>query len=332
MATANPIPEATSTAKHAAADLLVLATAMQPEELEGLMTHLAEAFSAESVIVATQEEFAAHARGPLRVVPISRSSTAWTMRPADFINAFEAGHEHEAKAVLMLGPGADSLSPLALRSLASAVLHAAIDLAMPHYSIPPNTGFINSAILYPLTRTLFAARARFPLALDLCLSMRMAERMATVAHRFNGPGQNEALLWPVNEAIAGGCSVDEIDAGLRAMPQPADVDISSILALVTGSLFGDIEAKAAVWQRPRRPVRRPPAAPPTWHKWLRHSAWPMPTCRRSGRWFCRPTPCSCSSGSRSWSLKCFACPKTCGRALCTTFSLPTGCAPSIADI
>jgi hypothetical protein len=261
MATANPIPEATSTAKHAAADLLVLATAMQPEELEGLMTHLAEAFSAESVIVATQEEFAAHARGPLRVVPISRSSTAWTMRPADFINAFEAGHEHEAKAVLMLGPGADSLSPLALRSLASAVLHAAIDLAMPHYSIPPNTGFINSAILYPLTRTLFAARARFPLALDLCLSMRMAERMATVAHRFNGPGQNEALLWPVNEAIAGGCSVDEIDAGLRAVPQPADVDISSILALVTGSLFGDIESKAAVWQRPRRPpMMRQPVA------------------------------------------------------------------------
>jgi len=265
MATANPIPEATSTAKHAATDLVVLAAAMQPEEFEGLMTHLSEAFSAESVIVATQEELAAHATTAMRVVPISRSSTAWPMRPADFINAFDAGREHEAKAVLMLGPGADSLSPLALRSLASAVLHTAIDLAMPHYSIPPNTGLINSAILYPLTRTLFAARARFPLALDMCLSMRMAERMATAAHRFNDPGQNEALLWPVNEAIAGGCSVDEIDAGLRAMPQPADVDISSILALVTGSLFGDIESKAAVWQRPRRPpmMRQPvPGASP----------------------------------------------------------------------
>jgi hypothetical protein len=253
MATANPIPDDTSTAEHAAADLLVLATAMQPETFEGLMTHLTEAFSAESVIVATQDELAAHARGPLRVVSISRSSAAWTMKPADFINAFVAGHEHEAKAVLMLGPGADSLSPQALRNLASAVLHASTDLAMPHYSIPPNTGFINSAILYPLTRTLFAARARFPLALDMCLSIRMAERMATAAQRFNDPAQNEALLWPVNEAIAGGCSVDEIDAGQRVIPQPADVDISSILALVTGSLFGDVEAKAAVWQRPRRP-------------------------------------------------------------------------------
>jgi hypothetical protein len=217
------------------------------------------------VIVAAQDELAAHTGTPLRVVPVSRSNTAWTMKPADFISAFEVGHEHEAKAVLMLGPGADSLSPLALRSLASAVLHAAIDLAMPRYIIPPNTGFINSAILYPLTRTLFAARTRFPLALDICLSIRMAERMATAAQQFNDRGQDNALQWPVNEAIAAGFSVDEIDAGPRAVPQPADVDISSILALVTGSLFGDIEAKAAVWQRPRRPpmMRRldPDASP-----------------------------------------------------------------------
>ncbi len=261
MATANPIPDDTSTAEHAAADLLVLATAMQPETFQGLMTHLTEAFSAESVIVATQDELAALARGPLRVVPISRSSAAWTFRPADFINAFETGHEHEAKAVLMLGPGADSLSPQALSNLASAVLHASVDLAMPHYSIPPNTGYINSAILYPLTRTLFAARARFPLALDMCLSIRMAERMATAAQRFSDPAQNEALLWPVNEAVAGGCSVDEIDAGQRAIPQPANVDISSILALVTGSLFGDVEAKAVVWQRPRRPPMMRQAVP-----------------------------------------------------------------------
>jgi hypothetical protein len=56
----------------------------------------------------------------------------------------------------------------------------------------------------------------------------------------------------VNEAVAAGFSIEQIDAGQRAMPQPANVDISAILALVTGSLFGDIEAKAAVWQRPRR--------------------------------------------------------------------------------
>jgi glucosylglycerate synthase len=59
-------------------------------------------------------------------------------------------------------------------------------------------------------------------------------------------------LWPVNEAIAGGFRMDEVDAGPRAVPQPSDAEINSVFALITGSLFADIEAKAALWQRPRR--------------------------------------------------------------------------------
>jgi hypothetical protein len=262
MATASPIPDDTSTAEQASADLLVLATAMPQEQFEGVLAHLAEAFSSERLIVATQVELAAHAGTALRVVPVPRSGSALTLSPIDFINAYEIGREHDVRAVLMLGPGSDSLSPLALRTLADAVLTGAIDLVVPNYTIPPNTGLINSAILYPLTRALFAARARFPLALDLGLSIRMSERLAKAAVRFNAPDKDDSLLWPVNEAIAAGFLVDEIDAGPRAVPQPPDVDISAILAQVTGSLFGDIEAKAAVWQRPRRPppVRRPIAA------------------------------------------------------------------------
>jgi hypothetical protein len=55
-----------------------------------------------------------------------------------------------------------------------------------------------------------------------------------------------------------GLSVDEIDVGTRILPQPAEPNINAILTLVTGSLFADIEAKAAFWQRPRRlpPERR----------------------------------------------------------------------------
>jgi glucosylglycerate synthase len=259
MATASPIPDGTSTSEQATADLLVLATAMPRDQFEGVLTQLAEAFPAEKVIVATQDELAAHAGTSIRVVTVPRQSAALTLSPVDFINAYEIAREHEVRAVLMLGPGSNSLSPLALRTLADAVLIAASDLVVPYYAIPPNTGLINSAILYPLTRALFAARARFPLALDLGLTMRMAERLAKAAGRFNAPNQEDALIWPVDEAVAAGFSVDEIDAGPRAVPQPADVDISAILARVTGSLFSDIEAKAAVWQRPRRPpmMRRP---------------------------------------------------------------------------
>ena len=151
--------------------------------------------------------------------------------------------------------------------------------------------------------------------------MRMAERLATAGGQFNLPDQDDALLWPVNEAIAAGFAVDEFDVGARDIPQPADVDITAILALVTGSLFGDIEAKAAFGSgrgsaahgaAVRVPPRPLPTAPPTWPTWWMLSGWHMPTCRRSGRWFCRRIPCCCSSGSLKLSLLRFACPKPMG--------------------
>jgi glucosylglycerate synthase len=253
MATTNPISGQSSAAENAAANLLVMATAIPTEQLEGVLANLNDAFSADSVIVATRNEPAASAQSPLRIIAAPRSNATWMLKPGDFVHAYEIAREHEVRAVVMLGPNANSLSPLALRALAEAVLNAPTDLATPHYTLPPNSGFINSAILYPLTRALFAARARFPLAVDLALSMRMAERLAVAARRIGAPSEDDAILWPVNEAAAAGFTVDEIDAGPRALPQPADIDINAILALVTGSLFGDIEAKAAVWQRPRRP-------------------------------------------------------------------------------
>jgi glucosylglycerate synthase len=261
MATANPIPETAPVAEHATADLAVFVTAMPAEQFAGILTNLEAAFSADSVIVSTQNELPAGTEKRLRIIPAPQANPFWTLRPGDFLAAAQCGLDHQAKATLILGPGADSLSPLALRSLADAVLSASIDLAVPHYVLPPHTGLMNSAILYPLTRAVFASRVRFPQPLDLSLSPRMAERLGAVAQRNAAINQGEAILWPVNEAVAAGFSVDEVDAGSRAVPQPADADTNSILSMITGSLFADIEAKAALWQRPRRaPLVRRTAA------------------------------------------------------------------------
>ncbi|MGB8030996.1 MAG: hypothetical protein WCF30_15190 [Terracidiphilus sp.] len=261
MATANPIPDNALTEDNTTADLLVLVTAMAPEHFKRVLANLQSAFPSGSLVVATQNELPADISSNLRVVATPQSSAAWFLKPVDFVNAAQCGREHGAKAFLILGPESDSLSPLALRSLADAVLKASIDLAVPHYSLPPHASLINSAVLYPLTRAVFASRVRFPMSIDLGMSSRMAERLAGVAEPISAANQAEALLWPVNEAVAAGFVTDEVDVGWRAMPQPSDPDINSILALVTGSLFGDIEAKAALWQRPRKPplVRRPMA-------------------------------------------------------------------------
>ena len=123
---------------------------------------------------------------------------------------------------------------------------------MAHYDLPPRAGLVNSAILYPLSRALFASRTRYPLAIDLGLSPRMAERLAGAGQRFTAINQTDAPLWPVSEAAVAGFAITEVDAGPRALPQPAEPDLNTILPGLTGSLFADIEAKAAFWQRARQ--------------------------------------------------------------------------------
>ncbi len=259
MATPDPIPASTAVLERPAANLLVMVAAMPADQLESVLANLTAAFPAESLLVATQNEFTSGSFADLRMVLAPPTGAAWTSTAADFVNAFELAREEGVRAVLMLGPGSNSLNAAALRALAGAVLSSTVDLAVPFYALPPYAGLINSAILYPLTRSLFASRIRFPQAIDLCLSLRMAEHLAAAARRFTSTNQPEAIIWPVNEAVAAGYSMDEFDVGPRALPQPADVDINAILSLVTGSLFADVEAKAALWQRPRRlpPPRRP---------------------------------------------------------------------------
>lgn len=226
------------------------------EQFKGVLENLEATFSAGDMIVATQNELPANAPRNLRIDLMQPSNAFWMLQPADFISAAQCGLEHEAKAILILGPGADSLSTLALRSLADAVLTGPIDLVVPRYSLAPHAGLINSAILYPLTRAVLASSVRFPLPIDLGMTPRMAQRLAAAAQRISAINQGEAILWPVNEAIAAGFRMDEVDAGSRTVPQPSDAEINAIFALITDSLFSDIETKAALWQRPRR-------APPT---------------------------------------------------------------------
>jgi len=260
----NPISGVAPEAEHRTAQLLVVVSDTDRERIEALNASLAETLDAGSYIIATQEEHELAANPEVRIIALPPKGTSWLLKAPDYINAYEIADKYDVRAILMLGPDANSLSPPAIRTLADAVLNTTIDLAMPHYALPPNIGLVNSAILYPVTRSLFAVRARFPLAIDMVFSMRMAQRLAIVAQRIGG--SDEAILWPVSEAVAAGFAVNEYDVGPRAIPQPSESDVNAMLTLIIGSLFADIEAKAAIWQRPRRPPAMhaddsPPSAP-----------------------------------------------------------------------
>ncbi len=252
MATTNPLPGAVSDSPSSSARLLVFLAAQPQDQLEAVLSNLATCAAPENLVIAIPGEAPADAFPGLRIVAATETKSSWTIGAADYVSAFELAHEHEARAVLMLGPESVSLGGFGLRNLANGVLASPADLVVPRYDLPPRAGLVNSAILYPLSYALFASPARFPLAVDLGLSLRMMERLATAAQYFTGLNQSSALLWPVNEAAAAGFTIREVGVGSRAVPQPTDPDLSSILPNIAGSLFSDIDAKAAFWQRARQ--------------------------------------------------------------------------------
>jgi len=257
MATADQILDLTASSARPGVGLLVLLTAMTPEQLERVLTSLAAFSPAEGMLVAAPEALQADSYPSLQIVAAPPADPAWTLTAADFVNAYQLAEKNKARAILILGPESGALDSAALHGFANAALATNTDLTAPYYDLPPHAGLVNSAVLYPVTRALFASRVRFPLAPEVGLSLRMAERLASAAQRFTVINQGETPLWPVNEAAVAGFTIDQVDVGPRLQPQPPGPDLNTILPVVTGSLFSDIDAKAAFWQR-FRPL--PPAS------------------------------------------------------------------------
>jgi hypothetical protein len=263
MATADSNPGVPTPCAPPGNGLLFLLAAMTPEQLERVFANLAAAFPAEELLIASPDAIPADAHPSLRIVSAPANDPAWTLTAADFASAYQLAEKHEARAILMLGSESGSLGSSALRELGTAALDPT-DLALPCYELPPHAGLINSAILYPLSRALFASRARFPLAVDLGLSLRMAKCLADAAQRFTAINQGGTPLWPVNEATVAGFAIDQFDVGPGV--QPTAPELNTILPLLIGPLFSDIKAKAAFWQRfrplpPARTASTPPPAP-----------------------------------------------------------------------
>ena len=234
-------------------NLLVSLVPLSQEAFDTTLSNLALAFPGETVFVATPDAAPQSSSGsPLRLLPYSVttvSASPWVLTAADYLNTYKLAQENHATACVLLGAEAQSLHPEAIRALGKSALQT--DLTTAHYNLGPREGLVNSAILYPVTRALFGTRPRFPLAIDLGLSLRMAERLATIAQRFTASGQNDAFLWPLSEAASANYTIAEVNVGSRALPQPGAPDLNALLAQITASLFADVDAKAAFWQRAR---------------------------------------------------------------------------------
>jgi len=250
---------ATASVASASGKLLVLLTPLAPESVEATLDKLGVAFAGQEVAIAASDippeiaEGMARRHPHLQLVqdtPGAVQTGGWVLNAADFFNVYKKAKESESSGCVLLGPESQSLSAEAIRGLADGVAKGS-DLVVPRYDAGPREGLVNSALLYPVTRAIFGGRPRFPMAVDLGMSMRMAARLATVAQRFTAMNQNDALMWPVAEAAAANFSIAEVEAGKRTFPQPESADLNTLLAHIASSLFTEVETYAAFWQRSR---------------------------------------------------------------------------------
>lgn len=253
------------------ASLLVCLPAMALEANGSIVKALAEAFAETPTTVALPDASAETLRELAEgmtvqnlklvpYVPAAQSKSSWTLTAADFLNAQELMQAHPATTMLLLGAEAQTLEASGLRALYREAVTTSADLVTAKYAQAPRAGLVNSAVLYPISRALFGGASRFPLAIDLCISARMVERLAMAAQRSTAANLPDALLWPVAEAAAAGYITGQAEVGTRSLPQPATADLNAMLAQVVGSLFADVEAKASIWQRVRvAPALRPGA-------------------------------------------------------------------------
>ena len=241
--------------------LLIHLTAVSPEAIEPALSNLALAFPGQSFSVAIPDVApnltASQSFDRLKLVtytPAAPSATHWVLTAADYFNTYKLAQEHNATACLMLGADSHTIPAESIRNLAATTLSPGTDLVVAHYHPGSRESLLNSAILYPISRALFCAKPRFPLAIDLGVSARMAERLATIAQRFTAAAQEDAFLWPVSEAAVAGFTVAEADIPTRSNPSPSTTDLNSLLNLIAGSLFSDIDTKASFWQRMRHTI------------------------------------------------------------------------------
>jgi hypothetical protein len=244
----NPTPATTATS-----NMLVSLVPLSQEAFETTLSNLALAFPNDTVLVATPDTAPQLPSGSrLRLIPYTPtvvSATPWVPTAADYLNTYKLAQENHASSCLLLGAECQSLHPETIRALAKSALTN--DLSVAHYDLGPREGLVNSAILYPVTRALFGTRPRYPLAIDLGLSLRMAARLAATAQRFTATSQDDSILWPLAEAATANFTIAEVEVTPRTTPQPANRDLNSLLALIASSLFADVDAKASFWQRAR---------------------------------------------------------------------------------
>jgi hypothetical protein len=166
----------------------------------------------------------------------------------------EAARAAGARACVVLDASLHhDVTPEHVRWLVRPIIDDQMDFVTPYHPRHTADGAITKSILYPMFRAVFGCAIRQPAAREFGCSSAALEHL--LAQRvWEEVGRDEAIdIWMTTEAVCGGLRVSE--AQLAPAEHVSDaVDASTALSQIAGSLFVEVERRAARWQRMRNPM------------------------------------------------------------------------------
>lgn len=154
-----------------------------------------------------------------------------------------------ARACVVVDPR--SAAPVAgLAHLAEPLIADTADYVVPAYSRHPFAGALVHGVVYPMFRALYGVRLHYPLTADFGCSPRLIEAVLGDPVWQSDAGQLGIDLWMSAAAVSAGFRVGQAFLGPR-LEERAGLDLGTTISQVIGYLFGDMERRAAIWQRIR---------------------------------------------------------------------------------
>jgi hypothetical protein len=161
-----------------------------------------------------------------------------------------------ARACVILDGSVLNVTPQWIEWLARPVVDHAFDFVSPYYHRHPFEGALTKGLVYPLVRALYGVRLRQPAAAEFACSGRLVDHLLREDIWERDGAQVGIDLWSATSAVSDDFRLGEAELGVRMHRSRGEAarDLGTTIVQVVGSLFADLEARAARWQRRRGSV------------------------------------------------------------------------------
>jgi hypothetical protein len=163
---------------------------------------------------------------------------------------FAASEKLGARACCIVASKLESATPRWICQLVQAMLQNNLDLVLPRYARRKLERLLNSSVISPITRCLYAKRIHNPMGPDLGVSQRLFRKILGAERNARANGMHP-LASLTSAALCDNMQVCEVHVGARSYPPTDWKNISSLMAQVLGPIFLDMERNAICWQRTR---------------------------------------------------------------------------------